>query len=504
MLARTRVKAAVLAGAAVLLLVLAGGATAAPQVVRTPQAGPLNPAFVESLHDPLAGVYGRRPSPLTTRISPAVRARLSARAAQTLPSVYDLRPTGRLSPVRDQGSLGTCWAFANLASVESVLLPGQKWDFSEDNLITRSGYGPFPAPYDAYSWGGWDFMAVAYLSRWAGPVTEAEDPYPKTSSPSSAPPKVNHVVKHVQAAVMLPGRTDPLDNELIKQLVMENGALSVGMFYNSGFDSSKRSTGAWAPAYYCNVAAGDSYKSVEVAENHGVDIVGWDDAYPAANFDTAASGQPPGDGAFLARNSWGASYGDHGYVWVSYYDRSFAYGPCTSYSRVDDVTSYRRNYQYDTLGWTDTLGYSGVADPSIAWGANRFTAKASERIVALGFYAPVAATGYQLWAGPTLDSLTLRGQGTVALPGFTTASLGTPLAVTKGKRFVVAVRLVTPGSAQPMAIEAPSSGDPSLSHAVAKAGQSFMRYGDRDKWVDLAQNTDDPNANVCLKAYAGR
>jgi C1A family cysteine protease len=234
----------VLAGAIVLLLVLAGAATAATQA-RLPQSGPLNQAFIESLHDPLAGVFGKRPAPLTTRISPAARVRLSTRAAAVLPSTYDLRPTGRLSPVRDQGDLGTCWAFANLASVESLLLPAEQWDFSEDNLVLRSGFGPFPAPYNAYSWGGWDFMAVAYMARWAGPVAESKDKYGDGKSPTK-----NTVVKHVQAAVMLPGRTGPLDNELIKQLVTENGALSVGMYYDPSFDSSKRSASARTPSYY--------------------------------------------------------------------------------------------------------------------------------------------------------------------------------------------------------------------------------------------------------------
>ena len=52
-------------------------------------------------------------------------------------------------------------------------------------------------------------------------------------------------------------------------------------------------------------------------------IVGWDDSYPRRNFG-ARYGRPPGNGAFLVRNSWGASFGDGGYFWVSYYDRSFA------------------------------------------------------------------------------------------------------------------------------------------------------------------------------------
>ena len=47
-------------------------------------------------------------------------------------------------------------------------------DFSEDNLVGRSGYGT--SRYWRYSYGGYDFMAVAYLARWAGPVAESRRP----------------------------------------------------------------------------------------------------------------------------------------------------------------------------------------------------------------------------------------------------------------------------------------------------------------------------------------
>jgi C1A family cysteine protease len=492
---RVRAVAVAVACAALLLLALPGATLAVAQG-DLPQAGPLSPAFVESLHDPLAGVYGRRPAPVAVTMGAPAQGFLAARAAGTLPASYDLRRLGRLTPVRDQRDLGTCWAFGNLAAVESHLLPGKQWDFSEDNLVLRSGYGPFPG--GAYQWGGWDFMAIAYLTRWAGPVAESSDPYGDGRT-AAAP-----VLKHVQGAIMLPGRTGPLDNDLIKRLVMQNGALSIGMFYDAAFDSLHSTDGTRTPAYYCDLAAGDPFRGSTVGENHGVDIVGWDDSYPRASF-TAGSGQPPGDGAFLVRNSWGASWGDHGYFWISYYDRSTAYGPLTSYSRVDPVGDFSRNYQYDTLGWTQSMGYAGGADPTLAWGANRFVAKATEHIAAAGFYATGAGTQYQVWAGSSLGSMTLRAQGTEALPGFFTVDLGRPLAVTKGKPFVVALRMVTPGTSQPIAVESRSlEGEPQtwLSHAVAKAGQSFMRNGDTDKWVDLALDTQNPDANVCLKAFA--
>ena len=36
-----------------------------------------------------------------------------------LPERFDMRETGLLSPVRDQGELGSCWTFASLAVVEA-------------------------------------------------------------------------------------------------------------------------------------------------------------------------------------------------------------------------------------------------------------------------------------------------------------------------------------------------------------------------------------------------
>ena len=41
-------------------------------------------------------------------------------ALTALPSSYDLRTTGRLTPIRDQGSFGTCWAFAGAAALEAA------------------------------------------------------------------------------------------------------------------------------------------------------------------------------------------------------------------------------------------------------------------------------------------------------------------------------------------------------------------------------------------------
>ncbi len=193
-------------------------AGAAGQAEPQPELGALNPAFVEALHDPMIALgLGRLPSPVELSVSGAAAARAARAAYPSAYSLVDQIPSRVTTPVKDQDPYQTCWAFANTAALESTILTqqGQATDLSEDNLSGRSGY--WSSRDQRYDLGGYDFMAIAYFARWAGPVTEDADPY-------DGQPESGEVVKHVQGAVMIPGRASDLDNDLIKQLVTTNGA----------------------------------------------------------------------------------------------------------------------------------------------------------------------------------------------------------------------------------------------------------------------------------------
>lgn len=56
----------------------------------------------------------------------------------TLPSSYDLRDYGYVTPVKDQKDGGNCWAFSSIAALESCILKatGEVLDLSEENMKT--------------------------------------------------------------------------------------------------------------------------------------------------------------------------------------------------------------------------------------------------------------------------------------------------------------------------------------------------------------------------------
>ena len=452
---------------------------------------PADPAFLRYLaHPPAARDLGLAPAPVSsagvprTHLAPItarypdsfVSAGASAAASAAsgdAPAAFDLRDAGKLSLVRDQGRYGTCWAFASLASLESSLLPAAAADYSENNLAHRAG---FALGYDS---GGNSYMAAAYLLRWDGPVAEADDPYaPYATTPNPSPADAT-VRAHVQEVLDLPARKTAADNADLKWAVMTYGAVYTTMY--------------WAGSAYRD--ATHAYYYTGAGANHAVDIVGWDDAYPAAGFATS----PPGPGAFLVRNSWGTAFGSGGYFWVSYYDASFGRQSAV-FAGAEPVAAGERIYQHDPLGWIASYRPPTAADPTTAWFAAAYTPADDGTLSAAGFYAPAPDATYEVRVAESVAGIrnaAVAASGTLAAAGFHTVTLDAPLTTTAGRPLVIAVRLTTPGYGYPVAIERPYAG---YANATAAAGQSYVS-GDGTSWTDMT--TLIAGADVCLKGYGG-
>lgn len=383
------------------------------------------------------------------------------------PAAYDLRAQGKLTPVKDQGSCGSCWAFATYSSLESYLLPGEAADFSENHMKNTHGFDWGPCQ------GGNQFISSAYLARWDGPINESNDPY--SPSNGTSPPGLIPQ-KHLQQAYFVPDRTGPLDNSSIKQAVMDYGAVFTSMYISSSYYNSNNY------AYYYN---GSTYS------NHAVAIVGWDDNFDRSKFNTP----PPGNGAFIIKNSWGTGWGDNGFFYISYYDSNA--GKDNVVYTAEPTKNYKGVYQYDPCGWVNSIG---AGSPTL-WFANVFTATSGDKLAAVSLYSATPESAYELYVytGVTTQprSGTLAGSktGTLPLPGYNTIKLDAPVNLTSGQKFSVVVKLTTPGYNYPCPVEYAMLGYDSK--ASSNPGESWTST-DGTTWSDLdAQGY----GNVCLKAF---
>lgn len=387
-----------------------------------------------------------------------------------LPETYDYRKEGRAVPVRDQGSYGTCWAFASLTALETSLMPEELLDFSRDHLNFQNHYG------FSVEEGGSYIMSVAYLTAWQGPVLETDDPYGDNQSVDGL-----EAVRHVQG-VRIPGDKD---YQAIKQTVYLYGGVETSLYIDF---TNPREESDYYSKEYCSY-----FYNGEEAPNHDVVIIGWDDSYPAENFNREA----PGDGAFICQNSWGTGFGEEGVFYVSYYDSNIGrYN--VAYTYVEDVDNYDVLYQSDLCGWSGQIGYNS----DTGCFANVYEATGAQELEAVGFYATDRDTEYQLAVildvqdSASLENPEYVQAGYLEYAGYYTIKLQEPVSIKKGQRFAVAVRLRTPQATYPIAVEFASE---ELGNAVVlEDGEGYISPDGRN-WERVEETQ---KSNLCLKAYA--
>jgi C1A family cysteine protease/formylglycine-generating enzyme required for sulfatase activity len=473
---------------------------------------PLNPEFItwrkrvaaHSISEPadiqageLGNISGYRPSPLDLSYlkgSVFAKSQSFRNGAVSFDAAYDLRSLGQVTEVRNQKPFGTCWAFGAIGSLESSQLKAGRgtFDLSEWHLayFARNNLSPtmvsftkvlplFSGTDETFDQGGVSLMSTAILARGTGAVDEVDAPYqyaltypitslPKGTEPTSVP---------LQQVIFL-GSSFATDD--IKTALINYGAVSVMFPWHSYHYSTNNAT-------YRYASPDPDFPGV----GHYVDIVGWDDDFPATKFPYIF--KPNTNGAWIVRNSWGNTWGKSGYFYMSY--DTLTYDAAVF---VSGDTDYPRIYQYDPLGWVESVG-NGT---DTAWFSNVFTAQLNEQIQAVSFYAPVPGASYTISVrtnvsgDPSTGTLKLLDSDTLDVPGYRMVTLPSPVQVAAGTKFAVIVKLTTPGYHTPIAYECPISSY--SDRATASPGQSYRSYNG-NSWVDLTSII--PKANVCLKAF---
>jgi hypothetical protein len=256
-------------------------------------------------------------------------------ARGVLPSQYDLRDHGWVTPPENQGDPGTCWAFSLTTVYQSSLLKqgfvtdvaSPALDLSILHMATHNGAkADLEYPYN--DWGGFTYRAVGYWTRgegeWqlpervlsigGGAVMESANPlnmYPLSAifaqedlSPYVPPTQQSLAPYRVVRSIEFfpPDGTDASDvsyRQVIKQAVLDYGALSAAMH----LDGESMNWDSLVHRY-----TGDA------VINHAVTLVGWDDSKLVEVNGVTSTG------AWLIQNSWGPHWGEGGYFWVAYDD----------------------------------------------------------------------------------------------------------------------------------------------------------------------------------------
>lgn len=348
--------------------------------------------------------------------------RLNAALAQLfydLPSVYDGRKEGYMTPVRNQGQDQTCVAFATLGVTESNLAKqaGEKYDFSEQhiNLALARQYADGSVNYYGFNREAkdlhWAWYLEEYLMSGMGPVLESEMPYIYDSS-YGAQEEINalrpqYKVTEIQT---IPGDwRDPYNESLtqeqkdkyletIKKYIMEYGSVTITMLYDSEF-ADNTMTYFYLP----------KLPSTDIPyTNHQVTVVGWDDTVSADKFRIKSSSMyypgavPAHDGGLIIKNSHGTDRNDDGYFYLSYDSINFAIQDsiCITSIRPFDAEN-EHVVSYAEHGMTIGVGYSRFSGDAQYYGS-MFYLGAGERVSLneVDFYLMLGDMPYELYLSP--------------------------------------------------------------------------------------------------------
>uniref|UniRef100_A0A8C4PYT0 Dipeptidyl peptidase 1 n=1 Tax=Eptatretus burgeri TaxID=7764 RepID=A0A8C4PYT0_EPTBU len=224
-------------------------------------------------------------SPVPVQVSEDVK-----RLADTLPDTWDWRDVNGVnfvSPVRDQGRCGSCYAFASTAMLESRI-----------RIITNNTQQPILSPQQIVSCshysqgceGGFPYLIAGKYAQDFGILEEANYPYKGVDAPCEVQPHARYFSSNYQ---YIGGFYGACNEPLMRFELVNHGPVAVSF---QVYDDFRYYSGG----VYIHTGLHDSFNPFETT-NHVVLVVGYGhDASSGLDF-------------WTVKNSWGEEWGEDGY-----------------------------------------------------------------------------------------------------------------------------------------------------------------------------------------------
>ncbi|GAB2231601.1 hypothetical protein Droror1_Dr00010619 [Drosera rotundifolia] len=194
-----------------------------------------------------------------------------------VPASIDWRSLGAVTPIKNQGQCGCCWAFSAVASTEGIneIKSGTLTSLSEQEIVDCDTNGN-----DQGCNGGTPDGAFTYIINSGGLTTESNYPFQGTQGTCNS--------NSFPAAATLSSYQDvPTNSESSLQQAVANQPVSVAIDA-SGSD-------------FQNYAGGVFTGSCGTNLDHAVTVVGYGTADDGTDY-------------WIVKNSWGTSWGEQGYI----------------------------------------------------------------------------------------------------------------------------------------------------------------------------------------------
>jgi len=276
---------------------------------------------------------------------------------------YQIDPK-HLTPVKTQFT-SNCWIYAAICSLETYLLIHGKVPANTDDYATysethftydifdldpagskKNARGKIPRPRDrpntACSYSGNKLLAAAYFARGNSAVAEITDPRPPEISLDSITARSIEIGLKKEKRYYVSGYeflTDPFGSppclnfiNNVKDRVENYSSVSISLLWNPDEFMNQQIdiSGNKIQSYYSPEESLIDADDIKYG-HHAVSIIGWDDNYPKSNFKAALFQYlPRSDGAFLCRNSHGATPKWDGTFWLSYEDANMGSCACVT------------------------------------------------------------------------------------------------------------------------------------------------------------------------------